>query len=102
MGTSKHPRPRDRLQDRQVRAPWDCLSPIHGFSSKHPRGHTAVMSAAFRRVEFTNHWLGKDLELGAMGWARGPETKTEELLQGSARCLGIHSREQKSPILENL
>lgn len=59
----------------QARAPRDCLSPTHGFSSKHSWGHTAVMSAAFRRVEFTNHRLGKDLELGAMGWAGGPETQ---------------------------
>ena len=59
----------------QARVLQDGLSPAHGFSSKHSRGHTTVMSAAFRRVEFSNHWLGEDLELGAMGWARGPETQ---------------------------
>lgn len=51
------------------------LSPTHGFSSKHSGAIQLLMSAAFRRVEFSNHWLGEDLELGAMGWARGPETQ---------------------------
>lgn len=81
----------------QARVLQDGLSPAHGFSSKHSRGHTTVMSAAFRRVEFSNHWLGEDLELGAMGWARGPETQNWGALAGMCMVLGDSYQGTKTP-----
>ena len=59
----------------KVRVLQDCHLRM-AFLPNTPGAIIAAMPAAFRAVDFINHRRGEDLELGAVGWARGPENPT--------------------------
>lgn len=79
------------------------LAPTHGFP-EHSWGHVTEMPVSFRGTEFTHHLQGKpgagSRGLGLGGPGNPTRNPSWGALAGSARCLWMHNRGEKSLILE--